>query len=38
MRKCVYLLLAVMALTLLLPGCKSGGSREFIPGKGWRKI
>ena len=31
-----FLLLVVMATTLTLVGCKTnGGSREFIPGKGW---
>ena len=31
-----FLLLVVVATTLTLIGCKTdGGSREFIPGKGW---
>lgn len=30
------LLLALLAVVLVATGCKTdGGSREFIPGKGW---
>lgn len=31
---CALLLLAVVVFGLT--GCKSSGSREFIPGKGWK--
>jgi hypothetical protein len=37
--KRVLLLLAVIATTLVATGCKSDpGSREYIPGKGWRPV
>ena len=40
MRKFIVLLVALSALSFLLSGCKSSdsGSREFVPGKGWRPV
>jgi hypothetical protein len=37
--KRLFIVLAVLAATLVSTGCKSDpGSREYIPGKGWRPV
>jgi hypothetical protein len=37
--KRMFIVLAVLAATLVASGCKSDpGSREYIPGKGWRPV
>ncbi len=37
--KRMLIVLAVLAATLVAAGCKSDpGSREYIPGKGWRPV
>lgn len=37
--KRVIIVLAILAATLVATGCKSDpGSREYIPGKGWRPV
>lgn len=37
--KRILIVLAVLAATLVATGCKSDpGSREYIPGKGWRPV
>lgn len=38
MRKFMFLVLLALALAAVGQGCKSDGSREFIPGRGWKKI
>ncbi len=37
MRKYILLLILAAVACSTLSGCSSDGSREFIPGKGWRK-
>jgi hypothetical protein len=35
MIKAMLVLLVAVTLVVAMSGCKSSGSREFIPGKGW---
>ena len=35
MIKAMLVLLVAVTLVVAMSGCKSSGSREYIPGKGW---
>jgi hypothetical protein len=32
----LFVVLALLVSLIFVSGCKSSGSREFIPGKGWK--
>jgi len=35
MRKLLWVVVCLSVLVAVAPGCRSSGSREFIPGRGW---
>lgn len=38
MRKLIFIALFLGLIGAVGVGCRSAGSREFIPGQGWRRI